>query len=757
MKRSLQLFAFLCLSGMFLITCTRKQSTAPEASPAAISASDEHYTDTAFWQLYHDAYPVKRAGKQLAVRNIAVSNDGTVWITTVEGIFKKAPGSRDWTDAVPASEQGPSFSVVAAANGDVWMSNWHNVYQYYDGKFVAVDGIKSPIGVLAATHDGVYALGPLGAWQVSKAGRKPLSYTVAKSVRAAWPDDKGGLWVGSDVGIYYGLGDSLMHTNDTTDVLSAYVRGIAGDNQGNVWFGGIGGVSVRQPSGHTIKLRPANGLPSIYVNCVRQSPDGSMWIGTDVGIVRYQGLTKHSLLFSRRWLLDDRVTDIAFDKEGTAWIATDGGVSAIRHKRMTLASKEKYFYDVLMRRHIRDPWIAGQCKLPIAGDTSRWEGDDDDNDGEFTSNYLAMEAFRFAATGELDAKEKAKKAFEFLKLQQEVTGTDGFFARTIIPASWKTYDDGNRTYTPRELADELVKEPRFKPVEVRWRKSRDGKWLWKGDTSSDEISGHMMGYFFYYELVADDAEKKIVAAHISRIIDHLMRNNYTLTDVDGMHTRWGVWSPDRLNRDPEWQPDRALNSMELLAFLKLAYHVTKDEKYQKEYLRLIHDEHYLDNMANVPRQNPGWLIYYDIILAAYEYPILLKCETDPELLKFYQAHADDWIERRKGDENPLLNFFYCYSRDRKVELERSVNFLIDTPLDLIDWKIDHTKREDIHLVRKPILDDVQVNVLPPASIRATVRWDKNPWSLNNGNPNMEREPVFWLLPYWMGRYMKMIE
>ena len=776
---------------LFFAACAPKPSDRKSGTGPMAEINDTLYQDTAFWQEYHDAFPVKAGNTpgSLAVRSIAVDEDETVWICTAQGIFRKAKNSREWVDGIPAADQGPSFDVAVAQDGSVWMSNWNKVYRIDAGRLTEVSGAESPVSVLEPAPEGMYALGPKGAWLQDSSGAMALSYTVARSVRGAHADGNGGLWMGSDVGIYFGRGHAVLNTHDTTTLLSAYVRGIDADADGNVWFGGLGGVSVmkkedlteidfkkaqqndgaaeesgaksfvsaRDAFPATVKLRPANGLPSVQVNCVQRGPDGSMWVGTDVGVVRYRGFQKHSLLFSRRWLLNDRVTDIAFDKEGTAWVATDGGVSAIKHKRMTLSSKQFYFYDVLMRRHIREPWIAGQCKLPIAGDTSKWEGDDDDNDGEYTSNYLALESFRYATTGDLDAKIKAKKAFEFLKLLQEVTETDGYFARTIIPSQWTAYDDGNVTYNARELADELVKEPRFKPVEVRWRKSRDGKWLWKSDTSSDEICGHMFGYFLYHELVADEAEKSVIARHVGRIVDHLMRNNYTLTDVDGSHTRWGVWSPDRLNRDAEWQPDRSLNSMELLSFLKLAYHMTRDEKYQREYLRLIREEHYLDNMANVKNQNPGWLIYFDIILAAYQYPILLQCETDPELLRFYENHIDEWIERRRDDENPLINFIYCYSRGRKTEIKRSAAFLVDTPLDLIDWRIDHTRREDIRLVRTPVLDDLQVLPLPPASIRATVRWDKNPWSLNNGNPNMEREPVFWLLPYWMGRYLKMIE
>ena len=748
-----------------LVACSTKRS--PTEITVSQVSNDSVYRDTAFWQEYHDAFPVIGKSGPTGVRSIAVDSGGTVWICTAQGVFKKAAGSRQWIDAIPLSQQGPAFSVIAAGDGDVWASTWDNVYHIDGAKVEVVSGVVSPVGVLADASEGIYALGPKGAWLIRSTGVSALSYSVAKSTRTAVSDKNGGIWVGSDVGIYHGRGGDVIHTHDTSALLSAYVRGIDLDAHGNVWFGGLGGVSVHAAMNEatdgslkipaeTIKLRPANGIPSVQVNCVQRAPDGSMWIGTDVGVVRYQDLYTHSLLFGRRWLLNDRVTDIAFDKEGTAWVATDGGVSAIKRKRMTLASKERYFYDVLMRRHIREPWIAGQCKLPIAGDTSKWEGDDDDNDGEFTSNYLAMESFRFAATGDLDAKEKAKKAFGFLKLLQEVTGTDGFFARTIVPASWTAIDDGNRSYTIRELADELVKEPRFKPVEIRWHKSADGKWLWKGDTSSDEICGHMMAYFFYHELVADEAEKAVISAHVRKIVDHLMRNDYALTDVDGTHTRWAVWSPDRLNRDPEWQPDRSLNSLELLSFLKLAYFMSHEEKYQLEYLRLINEEHYLANLQNIPRQNPGWFIYYDAILALYEHPILLACEKDPALLKQYERTIDQWMGQRRGDENPLINFFYNYARGRKEELRPSVAFLIDTPLDLIDWKFEHEKREDVRVVRTPVLDDLQVSELPPASIRATVRWDKNPWALNTGNPNMEREPVFWLLPYWMGRYLKMI-
>jgi len=56
-----------------------------------------------------------------------------------------------------------------------------------------------------------------------------------------------------------------------------------------------------------------------------------------------------------------------------------------------------------------------------------------------------------------------------------------------------------------------------------------------------------------------------------------------------------------------------------------------------------------------------------------------------------------------------------------MEVNNSIDFLIDAPFDLVDWKIDHSKREDVRIVRSPILEEIQIGELPSASERAVVR------------------------------------
>jgi len=739
-----QLVAWLACGCLSLVIGCRHDKTVDNAP--------SFYQDAAFVQEYHEAYPMD--GND--VRAVLPDRDGHVWAATAKGVFRKMKEHSNWVPVLEGDENGPSFALAQDSAGTIWLGTWNGLYQYQKGLVAKANGPVGPISAICTKGSTVYVLGPNGFWTGNANGFTLQKVALARSVRDVISDGQEGLWIASDVGLYHWTPSHLEHAYQTDALIAAYAKGLAYNRDGRLWIGGVGGVTIQNHGRKESELRTTDGIPSTYVTAVRLAPDNAMWVGTQTGVVRFRKDGTRSLLFSRRWLVDDQVNDIAFDNEGNAWIATPQGVSAIKKRDMTLASKSAFFYDVLMKRHIRAPWIAGQAHLRIPGDTTTWEPEDDDNDGEYTGNYLAMESFRYAATKDPVAKENAKKAFGFLKMLQEVTGTDGFFARTIVPATWTRMHDGNRTYTERERADELVKEPRFKPVEVRWHLSNDKKWLWKGDTSSDEMCGHMFGYYHYYTLAANAEEKKAIAAHVAKIVDYLMRHNLNFADVDGKPTRWSVWSPDQLNRDPEWLPDRNQNSMEMLAFLKLAHFMTGNAKYQNEYIRLIEKEHYLDNMKEVTKQNPAWFIYFDVVLQAYLYPILIHCEQDPERLKFYKNHLEEWFAKRKGDHNPLLNFIYNECLGKKAELKNSVDFLIDTPLDLVDWPIDHRKREDIKVVRTPVLEDEQVSELQPASIRLTVRWDKNPWTLAGGNPEVEREPVFWLLPYWMGRYLGMI-
>ena len=45
----------------------------------------------------------------------------------------------------------------------------------------------------------------------------------------------------------------------------------------------------------------------------------------------------------------------------------------------------------------------------------------------------------------------------------------------------------------------------------------------------------------------------------------------------------------------------------------------------------------------------------------------------------------------------------------------------------------------------------------PWTERVIHKWDKSPFVLDSGNDLTEGDQTVWLLPYWMGRYHRLID
>ena len=85
---------------------------------------------------------------------------------------------------------------------------------------------------------------------------------------------------------------------------------------------------------HTVSYQIENGLPQNSVQAVIQSRDGYLWLGTQAGLVRFDGV--RFTVFDRASVPEFRrenVRALAEDKAGTLWIATDAGLLSYRNGR----------------------------------------------------------------------------------------------------------------------------------------------------------------------------------------------------------------------------------------------------------------------------------------------------------------------------------------------------------------------------------------------------------------------------------------
>jgi hypothetical protein len=383
-------------------------------------------------------------------------------------------------------------------------------------------------------------------------------------------------------------------------------------------------------------------------------------------------------------------------------------------------------------RHVRHG-LTADSRLRIPGDLKSNQMVSSDNDGLWTAIYLAAECFRYRVTGEADAREFARQGLQALMRLEAITGIPGFPARSFIKLG----------------VDE-------QPQDGEWHTTPDGEWRWKGDTSSDEIVGHYFAYAVYYDLVADEGEKAQIRRVVERITSHILDHGYHLLDVDGQPTRWGWWAPEEIWADPD---ETGLRALHLLSHLRVAYHITGHAKFQAAYDELITRHRYHLLTRNQKINIPGRVNHSDDELAFLSYYPLLLTETNPKLREVYIESLERSWQIERPERNPLWNIIYATgSGSQEFDAPETVLTLQQIPLDLISWTVTNSHRLDIPF--DPASDRFkrrQAFVVLPYDELPMMKWNGNPYRLDGGNGGRsEDDGAFFLLPYWMGRYHRLI-
>lgn len=267
--------------------------------------------------------------------------------------------------------------------------------------------------------------------------------------------------------------------------------------------------------------------------------------------------------------------------------------------------------------------------------------------------------------------------------------------------------------------------------------------IYKGDTSSDEIIGHLFLYKIAYDILGqEDAElRAIIANTMDRFAQHIVDNGYMMVDGSGQP---GTWS--KFNRDFFYNSSQLggapLTSAVLLNIFKVAAYVTGYQKWENEYRMAALDPAYEyaelmtlyarqthllmimtldDNVGKELRQllskeidfsfgSPTtefmvrlFLNYSDEEMMMLAFYLLFQMETDETLLTYYRAALDQWWISMQYSENPLWYYIYQLAYPNATVKDAYGKNLIDTaawslsrhPIDLRKYSASNNKRDDI--------------------------------------------------------------
>jgi hypothetical protein len=474
----------------------------------------------------------------------------------------------------------------------------------------------------------------------------------------------------------------------------------------------------------------------------------NVWFGTTMGAFKMDAAGKFSYYYGERWLPGEKVKDLIVQGNKTH-ILTENGLGTIVFEEMTLEQKAEILDKQVRERHLRHGFNSS-VDLLEAGNLGSARLTDSDNDGLWTTMYLAAEAFRYAVTKSPEALQNCRESLEAMERLYTVNPVEGFPSRSFERSG----------YIP-QLSDP-----------ERWQHASDPEWDWKSTTSSDEVIGHIFVFGVMAEIVDDPWIKAKSIELLDAVMTHIVKNDLYLIDFDGKPTLWGKWNPDYVNGFPTSVGDRKLNSSNITAMLQTAYHFTGKEMFKEKAYEMMSKYGYLENlmrpMENIGRSgedgddwakmlSDGWNhsddeMYYVGYWGLYRYAF------DKDLKAKYKESIVDHWEAERPEKEGLWNIMTALVQPENFDLEESIWFLERHPIDLISWTVKNSHRKDIELLEPNFRGQSTKEVLPPSETRIA-RHNANRFTLDGGNAGKVAYSAgdIWLLPYWMGRYLEVIK
>jgi ligand-binding sensor domain-containing protein len=199
---------------------------------------------------------------------------------------------------------------------------------------------RGPVYAITRASDGYLWIGTdaglfrFDGWNFSLVKDSSRAFATA-CVLGIIPDNDGGLWLRmrdlSALRYRHGTFENPLARPVTDSYISAMSRG----NHGGLLVARMEHGAFEYQSGTFKMLAPANNLPRSPVMALAQTPEGTIWIGTrDAGLYRLSANRSSSIA---QGLPDPKINCLLPDGDRELWVGTDNGLVRWNGTELTLA------------------------------------------------------------------------------------------------------------------------------------------------------------------------------------------------------------------------------------------------------------------------------------------------------------------------------------------------------------------------------------------------------------------------------------
>jgi ligand-binding sensor domain-containing protein/two-component sensor histidine kinase len=280
----------------------------------------------------------------ITVWSIFQDRESRIWITTSSGLSRLEGSHFVSVPGVPPLDE--TSRMLEPLDGSLWLSTTEGLFHAAPGNptYFTLAGSAAQIQAVTLDRKGrVWAGTQNGAEICSMSGCGAFPQLANRDVHALAETPQGGIWIGTESGLwFYDPSQPQIRPHAFTDkdgLPSDRINLLFCDRESALWIGTSAGIA-RFLNGKTESFTPREGFSSDIVLSIAEDREGNLWLGTESGGVDILRDRKFTTYTAEDGISDDHVLAVTQDRAGTVWLGTSGG--GLDHADLDTISKNGF-------------------------------------------------------------------------------------------------------------------------------------------------------------------------------------------------------------------------------------------------------------------------------------------------------------------------------------------------------------------------------------------------------------------------------